>query len=317
MAFENDNSAVARAHRTRAGRPGRSRLPYPAHPAGGRCGRDVQGTHRSRCHPPPRPHGPALGHSDRQLPRSRRSHLGNRPVTTAPSLEIRALLSSLHGSAATSSAYSTASTPTPCAALCCRPEYRTESALADAVIGATAADAPVAWWPHHLFGEPYLHTLRDVLLHVITETACHAGHLDAERELLDGRRWMVLTCRGPVGDPKGTGIEARLSELGGVAFRDLVRSVAGCHGVGAGIGWVRFTGLPSGSQMWATRCPHGMSLGAPRTESPSASTRAECLVDAVDADAQQDPRHRLGERAEGRTGRGARHGRLSRRVLVR
>ncbi|MER6677530.1 DUF664 domain-containing protein [Streptomyces sp. NPDC000983] len=71
--------------------------------------------------------------------------------------------------------------------------YRTESDLADAIITATAADAPLAWWPHQLFGEPHLHTHRDILLHVITETACHAGHLDAARELLDGRRWMVLT----------------------------------------------------------------------------------------------------------------------------
>jgi hypothetical protein len=31
------------------------------------------------------------------------------------------------------------------------------------------------------------------MLHVITETACHAGHLDAVRELIDGRTWMVLT----------------------------------------------------------------------------------------------------------------------------
>ncbi|MCZ4095226.1 DinB family protein [Streptomyces sp. H39-C1] len=72
-------------------------------------------------------------------------------------------------------------------------QYRRETDLANAVITGTAADAPLAWWPHHLFGEPHLHTLRDVLLHVITETACHAGHLDAARELLDGRRWMVLT----------------------------------------------------------------------------------------------------------------------------
>jgi hypothetical protein len=33
----------------------------------------------------------------------------------------------------------------------------------------------------------------EVLLHVITETACHAGHLDAARELIDGRQWIVLT----------------------------------------------------------------------------------------------------------------------------
>ncbi|KES06288.1 hypothetical protein BU52_14540 [Streptomyces toyocaensis] len=71
--------------------------------------------------------------------------------------------------------------------------YRTEADLSDTVITAAAADAPLAWWPHHLFGEPHLHTVRDVLLHVITETACHAGHLDAARELIDGRRWLVLT----------------------------------------------------------------------------------------------------------------------------
>ncbi|WP_392840313.1 DinB family protein [Streptomyces sp. LN500] len=71
--------------------------------------------------------------------------------------------------------------------------YRHETDLADAVIAATTADTGPAWWPHQLFGEPHLHNLRDVLLHVITETACHAGHLDAARELIDGRRWMVLT----------------------------------------------------------------------------------------------------------------------------
>ncbi|MFF9585866.1 DUF664 domain-containing protein [Streptomyces achromogenes] len=70
--------------------------------------------------------------------------------------------------------------------------YRQEAKLADAVITASPADAPLAWWPRDLFGEPHLHTLGDVLLHVTTETACHAGHLDAARELIDGRRWLVL-----------------------------------------------------------------------------------------------------------------------------
>ncbi|MEU6466595.1 DUF664 domain-containing protein [Streptomyces sp. NPDC046976] len=74
--------------------------------------------------------------------------------------------------------------------------YRREAQRADAVITATAADAPPVSWPRDLFGAPRLHTLRDVLLHVITETACLAGHLDAARELLDGRRRPVLT-RGP------------------------------------------------------------------------------------------------------------------------
>ncbi|WP_431193163.1 DUF664 domain-containing protein [Streptomyces tendae] len=71
--------------------------------------------------------------------------------------------------------------------------YRREAELADAVVAAAPADAALAWWPRDLFGEPHLHTVRDVLLHVITETACHAGHLDAARELIDGRRWLVLT----------------------------------------------------------------------------------------------------------------------------
>jgi hypothetical protein len=31
------------------------------------------------------------------------------------------------------------------------------------------------------------------VLHVITETATHAGHLDAARELIDGRMWLVVT----------------------------------------------------------------------------------------------------------------------------
>jgi len=35
--------------------------------------------------------------------------------------------------------------------------------------------------------------LRDGVLHVIAETATHAGHLDAVRELIDGRRHLVMT----------------------------------------------------------------------------------------------------------------------------
>ena len=30
------------------------------------------------------------------------------------------------------------------------------------------------------------------MLHVLKETASHAGHLDAARELIDGRQWIVL-----------------------------------------------------------------------------------------------------------------------------
>ena len=47
-------------------------------------------------------------------------------------------------------------------------------------------------WPD-FFGEWRLANLRAVLLHVIAETACHSGHLDAARELIDGRTWLKLT----------------------------------------------------------------------------------------------------------------------------
>ena len=30
------------------------------------------------------------------------------------------------------------------------------------------------------------------MLHVLRETAVHAGHLDAVAELLDGRQWIVI-----------------------------------------------------------------------------------------------------------------------------
>ncbi len=70
--------------------------------------------------------------------------------------------------------------------------YRREGDLADTIIAGTPLDAAPAWWPEGLFGEWRLHTVREIVLHVITETAGHAGHLDAARELTDGRLWMVL-----------------------------------------------------------------------------------------------------------------------------
>jgi hypothetical protein len=70
--------------------------------------------------------------------------------------------------------------------------YRHEAFLADAVIAASSPEADLLWWPLPE-GEWRLHNVRDVLLHVITETACHAGHLDAVRELIDGQQWVVNT----------------------------------------------------------------------------------------------------------------------------
>jgi Protein of unknown function (DUF664) len=71
--------------------------------------------------------------------------------------------------------------------------YRREIELADAIIAATSLDAAPAWWPEDLFGSWRLDDLEQMIVHVITETACHAGHLDAVRELIDGQQWLVLT----------------------------------------------------------------------------------------------------------------------------
>lgn len=69
--------------------------------------------------------------------------------------------------------------------------YRQEIELANEVTAATALDAAPAAWPD-FFGNWRLDDFREIMQHVITETACHAGHLDAARELIDGRTWMVL-----------------------------------------------------------------------------------------------------------------------------
>lgn len=71
--------------------------------------------------------------------------------------------------------------------------YRAESERANAIIAATPLEAPPAWWPAGLFGDWRPESLRQIVLHVLTETATHAGHLDAARELIDHRQWLVLT----------------------------------------------------------------------------------------------------------------------------
>jgi hypothetical protein len=67
--------------------------------------------------------------------------------------------------------------------------YRQETAASDAVLAGLDLNAPPARWPDY-FSEWRLRDLREVILHTITETAVHAGHLDAARELLDGRTWV-------------------------------------------------------------------------------------------------------------------------------
>lgn len=57
--------------------------------------------------------------------------------------------------------------------------YRARAAVTDAAVRAMSLDTPCAW------GEKA--DLRWVLVHLINETARHAGHADATRELLDGK----------------------------------------------------------------------------------------------------------------------------------
>jgi uncharacterized damage-inducible protein DinB len=56
--------------------------------------------------------------------------------------------------------------------------YRERAAVTDAAVRSLPLDAPCAWGVDT--------DLRWVLLHLVNETARHAGHADATRELLDG-----------------------------------------------------------------------------------------------------------------------------------
>lgn len=69
--------------------------------------------------------------------------------------------------------------------------YANECRLASAVVDGLELDAQPAWW-FDGGGEPPYSSLREVLLHVIVETATHAGHLDICRELVDGGQRLVL-----------------------------------------------------------------------------------------------------------------------------
>jgi uncharacterized damage-inducible protein DinB len=64
-------------------------------------------------------------------------------------------------------------------------EYRDQCAQSDAVLAVTPLSAP----PRGRHGDPEMEPpdVRCVVLHMIEETARHAGHLDIARELLDGQ----------------------------------------------------------------------------------------------------------------------------------
>ncbi|WP_345458722.1 DinB family protein [Nocardioides marinquilinus] len=71
--------------------------------------------------------------------------------------------------------------------------YRAAVERSDAIIAARRLDTPPAvtepWWAEAGLAFP---DLRSVVMHVLVETATHAGHLDAVRELIDGRQHIVL-----------------------------------------------------------------------------------------------------------------------------
>lgn len=67
--------------------------------------------------------------------------------------------------------------------------YRDAVAVSNAITSERRLDEPVAssgQAPEHISD------LRSVLVHVLVETATHAGHLDAVREMLDGHQHLVL-----------------------------------------------------------------------------------------------------------------------------
>jgi uncharacterized damage-inducible protein DinB len=71
--------------------------------------------------------------------------------------------------------------------------YRDAIGRSDAIIAGLSLDAPPArsedWWAEAGQAFP---DLRTVLVHVIIETATHAGHLDAVRELIDGKQYVAI-----------------------------------------------------------------------------------------------------------------------------
>ena len=63
--------------------------------------------------------------------------------------------------------------------------YREQVRLADEILAGVSLDTPPAGPVPPDMDE--IHTVRDVVLHMIEETARHVGHLDIARELIDGR----------------------------------------------------------------------------------------------------------------------------------
>jgi hypothetical protein len=67
--------------------------------------------------------------------------------------------------------------------------YEAECARSDEILGRSKPTDLAARW-HDFLGPR--ETAEELVLHVIAETATHAGQLDVVRESIDGKRWLVL-----------------------------------------------------------------------------------------------------------------------------
>jgi hypothetical protein len=69
--------------------------------------------------------------------------------------------------------------------------YRENIRRSNEIIAATPLSAPPKQ-REEMWGDWPVNDLRFILLHLIEETACHAGHLDIVREMIDGKQWVVI-----------------------------------------------------------------------------------------------------------------------------
>ncbi|WP_181309979.1 DinB family protein [Nocardioides campestrisoli] len=70
-------------------------------------------------------------------------------------------------------------------------QYAQECRLATEAVADLDLDAKPLWWFEGAGDAPYS-SLREVLVHVLVETATHAGHLDLARELADGGQRLIM-----------------------------------------------------------------------------------------------------------------------------
>ena len=67
--------------------------------------------------------------------------------------------------------------------------YAEEHGVSDRILASVEPDAAPAWWPSFMGPEK---NVGQIVLHVVTETATHAGQLDVVRESIDGTQWLGL-----------------------------------------------------------------------------------------------------------------------------